>query len=233
MTRAAYDVIADWYESAFLTHQRSLGHGAFHDVIGVDQAVVELLGSGSGACLEVGCGTGVYGDRLRGLGWEPIGVDLSGGMLRHASGRLPVAQADAAHLPFPDRSLPAVAAIMVHTDMPAYGAVLREVRRVLVTGGVFLHVGVHPCFNGTFVDRSSRPDVIVKPGYLHPHWAPAVDPLDGAVGGAGQVRDKVGAAHVPLHGLLNGMVDAGLRLERNLEGGTPTPITFSVRCSVA
>ena len=41
-----------------------------------------------------------------------------------------------------------------------------------------------------------------------------------------------GAAHVPLHGLLNGMVDAGLRLERTLEGGAPTPITFSVRCSV-
>lgn len=125
MTDAAYDVIADWYESEFLAHQRSVGRdAAFRDAIGVDQAVVELLGSGAGMCLEVGCGTGVYGDRLRSLGWDPVGVDLSGGMLRHASGRLPVAQADATRLPFTAGSLPAVAAIMVHTDMPDYRAVL-------------------------------------------------------------------------------------------------------------
>lgn len=90
---------------------------------------------------------------------------------------------------------------------------------------------MHPCFNGTFADRSSRPDVVVRPGYLRRHWVPAIDPLDEAVGQAGQVRDKVGAAHVPLHELLNDMVDAGFGIERCLEGGAPTPITFSVRCS--
>lgn len=232
MTSATYDVIAEWYEAEFLAHQRSVGgDGAFQDAIGVDQAIVELLGRDDGLCLEVGCGTGIYGDRLRRLGWSPIGIDISSGMLRHASGRLPVCQADAGSLPFPAGSLSAVAAIMVHTDMPDYRAALREIRRVLAPGGVFVHVGVHPCFNGAFVDRTARPDVIIKPGYLHPHWVPAVDPLDGAVGQAGQVRDKVGAAHVPLHELLNCMLETGFKMERALEGGNPTPITLSVRCT--
>lgn len=65
-------------------------------------------------------------------------------MLRHARGRLPVVQADAARLPIRDDLLPAVIAMMVHTDMPASPAVLREAARVLRPGGIFVHVGVHP-----------------------------------------------------------------------------------------
>ena len=56
-------------------------------------------------------------------------------MLRHARGRLPIVQADAGHLPIPDDTLPAVIAVMVDTDMPAYPAVLREAARVLRPGG--------------------------------------------------------------------------------------------------
>ncbi|WP_405430575.1 hypothetical protein [Micromonospora sp. NBC_00617] len=41
------------------------------------------------------------------LGWTPVGVDLSGGQLRHARGRLPVARGDASTLPIADTSLPA------------------------------------------------------------------------------------------------------------------------------
>ncbi|MFL6125350.1 hypothetical protein [Actinophytocola sp.] len=44
--------------------------------------------------------------------------------------------------------------------MPAYPAVLREVARVLRSGGVFVHVGVHPCFRGGFADHSD-PDAVV------------------------------------------------------------------------
>ncbi|WP_369805807.1 methyltransferase domain-containing protein [Amycolatopsis sp. M39] len=42
---------------------------------------------------------------MRELGWTPLGVDLSSGMLR---ARLPIAQADAARLPVRDRSVDAV-----------------------------------------------------------------------------------------------------------------------------
>ena len=86
-TTAPYDEIADWYEDVFLSAQRATPspHG-FADRIGVDRAVADMLGRGSGTCLEVGCGTGTYASRVRALGWHPIGVDLSAGMLRHARG---------------------------------------------------------------------------------------------------------------------------------------------------
>jgi predicted TPR repeat methyltransferase len=83
---AAYDEIADWYEREFL------GRQADEDPLGIRQALASLLGAGRGTCLEIGCGTGVHAATIRELGWTPVGMDLSGGMLRHARDRLPVAR---------------------------------------------------------------------------------------------------------------------------------------------
>jgi SAM-dependent methyltransferase len=117
---AAYDEIADWYEQEFLGKQQASGGGADADPLGIDRALRDLLGQGGGICLEIGCGTGVHAARLRKLGWTPVGVDLSAGMLRHARGRLAMAQADAQRLPIRNGSLPAAIAVMVHTDMPGW-----------------------------------------------------------------------------------------------------------------
>lgn len=217
MTRAAYDDIADWYESEFIRPQSEPD-----DPLGVHHALQELLGPGSDLCLEIGCGTGVYAPALRRLGRTPIGVDISAGMLRHAAGRLPVTRADATRLPFANGSLPAVVAIMVHTDMPRYPAVLREVRRVLAPGGVFVHIGVHPCFCGAFADRADPAATVIRPGYRDRVFTRNSWTTQG-------VRDKVGAMHFPLAELLGAFVEAGLTAERFVEGGTPTPITFSAR----
>lgn len=217
MATAAYDEIADWYEDQFLVAQPETP-----DPLGIDRALRDLLGEGGGVCLEIGCGTGVHAALLRELGWAPIGVDLSGGMLRHARGRLPVARADAARLPLADGGVPAVVAVMVHTDMPEYPAVLREVARVLRPGGVFVHVGVHPCFCGGFADRADPDAVIIRPGYLDRHWTRNSWTDKG-------IRDKVGASHWPLPELLNGFIDAGLTPDRFTEGGTPLPTVLAVR----
>lgn len=219
---AAYDEIADWYEEEFLGGQSAGARTRDGNPLGLHGVLRDLLGEGHGICLEIGCGTGVHATQASKLGWAPIGIDLSAGMLRHAQGRLPLAQADAERLPIRDGSLPAVIAMMVHTDMPAYPAVLREVARVLRPGGVFVHAGVHPCFCGGFADRSDLDAVVIRRGYLDGHWTKASWTDQG-------VRDKVGATHRPLPELMHAFLDAGLTLERFAESGEPTPVVLAVR----
>jgi SAM-dependent methyltransferase len=218
MSSAAYDEIADWYEHEFLTDKRT----ADDDPLGINRALVELLGTGSGPCLEIGCGTGINAHRIRDLGWIPVGVDLSTGMLRYASGRLPTVQGDATRLPIQDQSMLAVIAVMIHTDLPDYPAVLREVRRVLQPGGLFVHIGVHPCFCGGFADPSDPAAIVIRPGYLTGHWTTDSWTDQG-------VRARIGATHLPLSDLLHTFVDAGLHLERFTEGGAITPTTLAIR----
>lgn len=226
---AAYDQIADWYENEFLAVQRSAKDDSeFADSLGIDQALVELLGRGSGVCLEVGCGTGVYAERVRSLGWYPLGIDISTGMLGFASERLPVVRGDGRQLPFRSGSIPAAITVMTHTDTPDYQSMLEEIRRVLEPGGRLVHIGVHPCFCGTFADRSDSPNVVVQPGYLDSGWTPAVGPEHGQLGQDGQVRDKVGAGHLALADLFNLFPKVGFNVERFFEGSKPTPITLSI-----
>lgn len=220
VTQAAYDAIADWYEREFLAGLRS---GAPEgDPLELRRLVGTLLGPGAGRCLEIGCGTGVHAAQVRELGWTPLGVDLSGAMLRHASGRLPVARADAGRLPVRTGSVDAVLAVMVHTDVSDYREVLREAARVLRAGGVLVHVGVHPCFCGGFADRGDPEAVVLRPGYRDGHWTTESWTDRG-------VRDKVGARHLPLPELLHAVLDAGLTLERFGEGGAPTPTVLAAR----
>jgi hypothetical protein len=100
---------------------------------------------------------------------------------------------------------------------------------VLRPGGVFVHVGLHPCFIGDFADRSEPTRVIVGRGYLDEGWTPAISPTAGEIGANGQVRDKVGAAHYRMATLLNTIVGGGFQIQQASEGGSPTPITFSLR----
>lgn len=215
---AAYDEIADWYEREFLPRDFDTDL----DPIGIDHALRHVLGPGAGRLLEVGCGTGIHSTRLRELGWDPVGIDLSAGMLHYARHRLAVTRGDAARLPFPDACVPAVLAAMVHTDMPDYAAVLREVHRVLVPDGMFVHIGVHPCFCGGFADRTEPDTVVIRPGYLDNDWTTASYTDQG-------IRDKVGAEHRPLAWLLNTVFDMGLVIDEIAEGGAPTPTTLTLR----
>ena len=218
---AAYDGIADWYEDEFLS-ERSEDGLPISDPIGVDGSLSAMLGRGVGASLEIGCGTGTHAARIRSLGWSPIGVDLSAGMLRHARRRLPIARADGECLPFADASFSSVVSVMVHTDVSDYPAILSETWRVVVPGGCFVHVGVHPCFCGGFADRTDPQAIIIRPGYLDGHWTKVSWTDQG-------LRDKVGASHVPLPDLLGLFVDTGFVLHGFREGGTPIPTVLAVR----
>ncbi len=204
-TAAAYDAHADWYED-FMS---AAGSEYIHRVHAM---IADLLGRGTGTCLDACCGTGAHAAVLARLGWTPVGVDLSSGQLRHAVRRLPVARADVTALPFPGNCLPAVACVLASTDVPDYAAVLREIGRVLRPGGRLVHLGVHPCFIGAFADWSGRPAIVVDERYADRSrsfdaWSP-----DG-------VRARVGAWHISLAELLNAAQDAGLAMGRTAEAG--------------
>jgi SAM-dependent methyltransferase len=204
MTAPAYDAYADWYET--YTHGVSVFMDRVRGHLG------DLLGPGRGRCLDLCCGGGAHAATIRDLGWTPVGVDLSQGQLRWASGRLAVAAADATRLPLADAAVPAVACVLAHTDLPDYAAVLGEAARVLAPGGCLVHVGVHPCFVGAFADRSDAARITIDTRYAERSrtfdaWAPH------------GVRARVGAWHVPLAEMLNAVTAAGLRVEQVTESG--------------
>lgn len=97
------------------------------------------LGSGRRA-LELGCGTGLFLERVSRSGATLIGIDLSADLLAKARSRVAsianvrVVEGDAQRLPFPDSSFDAVygSSILHHLDL---AAALGEVQRVLRVGG--------------------------------------------------------------------------------------------------
>lgn len=91
-----------------------------------------------GSCVvELGVGTGVIALGLRQHGIDPLGVDLSAGMLRAAHGRLgaKVALADVDELPFADGSVDSVLLVWVLQLVDDPVVTLREAARVLRPGG--------------------------------------------------------------------------------------------------
>jgi SAM-dependent methyltransferase len=97
----------------------------------------DALRSAPGPVLvDVGGGTGNYASALRDAGMAPTVSDLSEGMLGVAQAKdLPVVRADAAVLPFADRSVDAVTLISMLHHVPDWAHALAEARRVLRPGG--------------------------------------------------------------------------------------------------
>lgn len=207
--RPRYDGLADWYDQ---------------EVRGLDitatalDALTGLLGSGSGKCLDLGCGTGIAIPRLGELGWAVVGVDISADQLRIARERIgdlaaELVQADATRMPFADQSFDAVVSLWTHTDFDDPEAVFAESRRVLRAGGQFVYVGTHPCFVTPFVERRPTGMHLLHPGYRKRGWTTA-----GPGFGHG-IRPRVGVHHLPLADLVNAIIGSGLTLKRIEEPG--------------
>lgn len=116
----------------------------------VHDAVVRVLAKKPPrAILDVACGTGQLGARLRGTfpRSDVVGCDFSAGMLQRAatrSGRVGWVRADAARLPFADGSFDALTCTEAFHWFPRQGAALAEFNRVLVPGGRVLIGLINP-----------------------------------------------------------------------------------------
>ena len=200
--RARYDGVAEWYDAQL----DSAPHR--HAVLR------RSLSSGTGPCLDVGCGTGRDLPVIEEFGWTAFGVELSTDQLRLARRRsVRVVQGDAEQLPFQSSTFPMAVSCWTSTDVDHFDRMLAEVARVLRPGGRFLFYGVHPCFNGPHVEGLSDRSRLVHPTYRDarrhtsaPWW------------GADGIRTKVGGMrHVPLAEFINAFIDAGLVLDRVAE----------------
>jgi SAM-dependent methyltransferase len=214
-SQARYDEWADWYEQYITGDAQSFTERT----AGI---LAQVLGPGAGPVLDLACGTGIYGQTLSTLGWTPFGVDLSVGQLRYAHRRMPVAVAEASALPVRTGTLAAAVAVLCHTDIDDYALTCQALSRALDSGGVFAHVGVHPCFVGAFADRTSSSEITITPGYWERERR-----FEGPWRG---VRARVGARHIPLGELLSTFIRAGLTIDRVVEAGNPTPDILAVRC---
>jgi SAM-dependent methyltransferase len=150
-SRAWWDADADHY---LAEHGGDIGEVDFvWGPEGLREADARLLGDVAGRrVLEVGCGSAPCSRWLATRGAEPVGLDLSGRMLRHAARlnaatgvEVPLVQAGAEHLPFADGAFDLACS--------AYGAVpfvarpdrvMREVARVLRPGGRWVFAVNHP-----------------------------------------------------------------------------------------
>ncbi len=198
-----YDGHSEWYDQYFGPgHRRPAEELAF---------LREALGTGHGeVCVDLACGTGLWAQPIAKAGYRTAGFDLSADQLRFARRRHgAVARADVCSLPVRDKSVSVVAGLFFHTDLEDFAAVLRQVARCLRPGGRFIYVGLHPCFIGPFVNRTSESEqgqLRFLPGYGQVGWANRASGDGTGVGG------RVGFHHKTLASFFGAIARSGLRI---------------------
>ena len=156
-----------------------------------------------------------------------VGVDVSAAMLDKArvlsTAGIDYVEADVTQPPdwWDGRPFGGCTCELALMDIDDLDGTLATVATVLEPGGWFVASVVHPCFPGNDKGLSSWPP---DAGYDAEGWwtAPEHNP-DGA-------RIRVGATHRKLSTYVNGLVDAGLELERTLEPPAPIPTFLLWRC---
>lgn len=216
--RSDWDLTADEYQAE---HGAFLGDARFiWSPEGLDEADIGLLGEVAGKdILEVGCGAAQCSRWLRSRGARAVGFDLSHRQLQHAQRidgdlgtSVPVAQATATALPFPDRSFDvACSAFGALPFVADAGAALREVSRVLRDGGRFVFSVTHP-FRWCLPDDPGPAGLRVVGSYFD--RTPYVEQR--ADGSAGYVEH-----HRTLGDWVRAVVAAGLVLEDVMEPEWP------------
>src|SRR3989344_3509762 len=107
-------------------------------------SLLRLLGRGPGRVLDIGCGPGVMTQAIGGQTWDYWGVDLSSPMIALARKRfanqpgISFEVGAVTQIPAPDQFFDAVVAMGLMEYVNDESAALREIRRVLKPGGIFI-----------------------------------------------------------------------------------------------
>ena len=213
---ARYDGHADWYDA----WARSEGATA---MAAARATLDELVPTGTGPALDLGCGTGLHADVVRRRGYTVVGVDVSADQLRLARCRMPVVRADGGALPIRDGAARLAYSVLTHTDVEDFGSLVAEAVRVLEPGGCLVYVGVHPCFVSPVAERLAD-GVRIHPGYRVAGWQERT-PFTGHA-----VRSRVGVHHLPLQDLLAAALHPAALLDAVVErGGSAVPELLAFR----
>jgi SAM-dependent methyltransferase len=133
-------------------------------------AFTGLLPAPGRATLDLGCGEGRGGARLRELGHVVTGLDASPALAALAAERgvyEDVVVADAAALPFGDGAFDLVVAFMTLQDIEDAGAAVREAARVLEPGGRLAAAFIHPFSSSEiapYFDTSRTEETVERDG---------------------------------------------------------------------
>jgi SAM-dependent methyltransferase len=171
-SRAWWDADADDY---LAEHSGDIGDVDFvWCPEGLREADAGLLGDVAGRrVLEVGCGSAPCSRWLAAQGADPVALDLSGGMLRHAAAlnaatgiAVPLVQAGAERLPFAGGSFDlACSAFGAVPFVAEPDRVMREVARVLRSRGRWVFAVNHP-MRWMFSDDPGPDGLVVSQSYF-------------------------------------------------------------------
>jgi hypothetical protein len=117
-------------------------------------------------------------------------------------------QADATRLPFPAGSCPLVVSAFTHTDVEDFTSLAREARRVLEGMAVS---SMSACIRALPAPSPSSHERMAPGLFIRDMRGRAGGPVArGSVEGG--LTSRVGFRHLPVAGVLNGVLEAGLRL---------------------
>ena len=152
-----------YYDEFSATYERHR-HEGYHAFI--DELTTELVSrymSQETRLLEAGCGTGLILNRLVPHAKLAVGVDLSSGMLRRASGKsLKVVQGSVSELPFADAAFDIVCSFKVLAHVEQIELAMRELTRVLRPGGYLLAEFYNTLSLRYLIKRLKRPTAIAE-----------------------------------------------------------------------
>jgi SAM-dependent methyltransferase len=131
---------------------------------------LQLLPPPGRRTVDIGCGEGRLTRDLKALGHDIVGIDTSPSLVaaaRKLDPSMDIRLADATALPFENASVDLAVAFMSLHDIDAMSAAVREVARVLESGGRFCLAIVHPINSaGRFETSAADASFVIKGDYL-------------------------------------------------------------------